>query len=62
MCESHEVFHLKLLFTSKSGIHKEWHTHLGDKIVMVGQVGAAVHTAVAAVARVQVSLECLGFR
>lgn len=35
---------------------------LGDKIVMVGQVGTAVHTAVAAVAGVQVSLECLGFR
>lgn len=29
---------------------------------MVGQVGAAVHAAVAAVARVQVGLERLGFR
>lgn len=33
---------------------------LGDKIVMVGQMGAAVHTAVATVARVQVSLERFG--
>lgn len=33
---------------------------LGDKIVMVGQVGAAVHAAVATVAGVQVSLESLG--
>lgn len=33
---------------------------LGDKIVMVGQMGAAVHTAVATVAGVQVCLECLG--
>ncbi len=41
--------------------NKEWqHTHLGDKIVMVGQMGAAVHTAVATVAGVQVSLEGLG--
>lgn len=36
------------------------HTDLGDKIVMVGQMGAAVHTAVATVARVQVSLERFG--
>jgi len=34
---------------------------LGDKIVMVGQMGAAMHTAVTTVAGVQVSLECLGF-
>lgn len=34
---------------------------LGDEIVMVGQMGAAVHTAVATVAGVQVSLERLGF-
>lgn len=34
---------------------------LRDKIIMVGQMGAAVHTAVAAVAGVQVSLERLGF-
>lgn len=33
---------------------------LGDKIVMVGQMGAAVHTAVTAVAGVQVGLERLG--
>lgn len=35
---------------------------LGDEIVMVGQMGAAVHTAVATVAGVQVSLERLGLR
>lgn len=33
---------------------------LGDEVVMVGQMGAAVHTAVATVARVQVRLERLG--
>lgn len=33
---------------------------LGDKIVMVGQMSAAVHTAVTTVAGVQVSLECFG--
>lgn len=41
--------------------NKRWQrTDLGDKIVMVGQMGAAVHTAVTAVAGVQVGLECLG--
>lgn len=35
-------------------------TYLRNELVMVGQVGAAVHTAVAAVARVQVGLERLG--
>ena len=40
---------------------KEWQlTDLGDEIVMVGQMGAAVHTAVATVAGVQVRLERLG--
>lgn len=34
--------------------------NLGDKIVMVGQMGAAVHAAVPTVAGVQVGLECLG--
>lgn len=37
-------------------------SYLRDELVMVGQVGAAVHAAVAAVARVQVGLERLGFR
>lgn len=37
------------------------HTDLGDKIVMIGQMGATVHTAVTAVAGVQIRLECLGF-
>lgn len=36
-------------------------SYLRDELVMVGQVGAAVHAAVAAVARVQVGLERLGF-
>lgn len=35
-------------------------TYLRNELVMVGQVGAAVHTAVAAMARVQVGLERLG--
>lgn len=34
--------------------------YLRNELVMVGQVGAAVHTAVAAMARVQVGLERLG--
>lgn len=34
---------------------------LGDKIVMIGQMGATVHTAVTAVAGVQIRLERLGF-
>lgn len=37
------------------------HTDLGDKIVMIGQMGATVHTAVTAVAGVQIRLERLGF-
>lgn len=37
------------------------HTDLGDKIVMIGQMGATVHTTVTAVAGVQIGLERLGF-
>ena len=45
-----------LVLTSKG----RRHSYLGDEVVMVGQMGAAVHTAVATVARVQVRLERLG--
>lgn len=34
---------------------------LGDEIVMIGQMGPTVHTAVTTVAGVQISLERLGF-
>lgn len=48
------VVNLLKIVTDKLG------TYLRNELVMVGQVGAAVHTAVAAMARVQVGLECLG--
>lgn len=42
-------------------IIKAWqHVYLGDEIVVVCQMGAAVHTAVTAVAGIQVSLKSLG--